>query len=356
MTRSITLFILSIIFLTVVAEVRAEVNVCETSLAIVNESGAVEHPFVIEGKLVLVKEEDFSERIVPLPHKVSTLFSVSDGETSCAAIYYGANSKATTVDDQLGGFDLYAYSLRERQPRLVMGEQSVLTASWNRAGRFLMIWTRDFDLYILREANAKLVKVASRVALPSVSPEGSRIAFTRLPMEYQHGNLPGFSTLGVLDLLNGKEQSILTGMDINQPLWSRDGKKIIFFSKESPEQAAFWSVNRDGSGLIQISQPFSLQSYQSVSASLSRDGRKLLLSKLTQNGQQEILICRFNRTGGPAAFSFLGVGTEPRWTADDSRYICASQEENSNNSQPRFVKGQCEGRAAKATEALFSRK
>ena len=79
------------------------------------------------------------------------------------------------------------------------------------------------------------------------------------------------------------------------PSWSPDGKWILFASnmgRENPEESNLFAIRPDGSGLVQLttSLPGVWQSRQMVSA----DGKKLVFNRDFPDGEIDIFVMDFN--------------------------------------------------------------
>ena len=92
------------------------------------------------------------------------------------------------------------------------------------------IWSMDAGGH----DEVRLTQLLGGEANPSVSPDGSKIAFA--------SNFDGFS-IWVMDVDGGNQHPITAGSFSDHPAWSPDGKKIAFLS------------NRDGDSEIYVTDP-----------------------------------------------------------------------------------------------------
>jgi TolB protein len=88
-------------------------------------------------------------------------------------------------------------------------------------GRLVFATSSGGDLYVINADGTGLQKLADGVVDPVVSPDGTRVAYTRW-------DGAGFGAVYVLNLNTGQEQVVAS--DIRQPkspTWSQDGQEII---------------------------------------------------------------------------------------------------------------------------------
>jgi serine/threonine protein kinase len=97
--------------------------------------------------------------------------------------------------------------------------------------------------------------------LPSLSPDGNTIAFLESP-SIAYGELYAIQTSGT-----GLRQLTHDQTNMGAPMWSPDGKNIIFYS-ERADFPHFWTISAEGGPIAPET------TYPSV-GSLSRDGRRL---------------------------------------------------------------------------------
>jgi Tol biopolymer transport system component len=185
--------------------------------------------------------------------------------------------------------------------------------------------------------------------VPQISPDGSRIAIARGPLESQD--------LWVVNLVQATEQRLTFDPGSGEPIWSSDGRAILFQSNraakglglylknaggagaaESVEVIArdshLWDWSRDGRFIVYSSIgaqraadlwvlplvgdrtpfPFSESSVNKTQAQIAPNGRWLAYTSY-ESGKDEVYIQSFPAPGSKRQVSLAG-GMQPRWRRD----------------------------------------
>jgi len=105
---------------------------------------------------------------------------------------------------------------------------------------------------------------------PRISPDGTQIALTIGPL--------GDNDIWILDLRRRNNRAKLTREETNeiQPLWSPDGRQIIYFS----DQEDFGIYRRQADGAGEVEKLISQAGNQIFPYSITRDGKFLLIDEL----------------------------------------------------------------------------
>ncbi|KKO46303.1 hypothetical protein WG68_05900 [Arsukibacterium ikkense] len=158
---------------------------------------------------------------------------------------------------------------------------------------------------------------------PSWSPDGKAIAFFA-----RDNSKPGVA-LHLMDLTDRTALIIdADGMEKgpDAPVWSADGKQLAFLGSHAGQKNDVWVVQRDGSGLQNISQQVSTR--HKAHPAMSPDGRYVvyvadmrgylaLFRTDLQTGESVNLTA-----DKPAAYE------TPRWSADGRRLVFASSRDD----------------------------
>ena len=106
---------------------------------------------------------------------------------------------------------------------------------------------------------------------PSWSPDGKSVAF------FSRAKSGNDVDLRIVDVASGA--TVIVSGDgrekgPNPPVWSRDGRRLAFIGLDSRGRSEVWVVNRDGTGLREVSSRFEARGKADVS--ISPDGRQVV--------------------------------------------------------------------------------
>jgi Tol biopolymer transport system component len=177
-----------------------------------------------------------------------------------------------------------------------------------------------FDIYTIAADSTPGASTDSRVRLtsnfvsdenPSWSPDGARIAFTRLTESTQEfqifvGNADG----------SGTPTRLTSGSNNIEPAWSPDGSRIAFASDRDGFGEIFdvFVMNADGSGQVNVTDAGSGE--EGRSPNWSPDGRRLVFE---QAGRVAIL--DLDGTGVRQLPQLTEWDGDPAWSPDGRRLV-----------------------------------
>lgn len=153
---------------------------------------------------------------------------------------------------------------------------------------------------------------------PSVSPDGSKIAFCSL-RDDQYSQIYVVNSDGTNQ---GRITRIETG-DSCGPVWSHDGKKIAFYSFARPHPSrnpAIWLMDPDGSNLKRIAE-------HGLSPSWSPDDRKIVFAS-NQTGKFQIYVMNSDGSDPRRLTDDHGEDSSPEWAPDGGAIVFASDRES----------------------------
>jgi hypothetical protein len=176
---------------------------------------------------------------------------------------------------------------------------------WTADGRLLFLSNRrgaGNDLFISGVSGSAPELVAENVHLPSVSPDGTRILFTR--------SVAGHADVYVMDL-NGSGVTRLTSGSFyeSEARWSPDGSRIAFIAQPDPNYDIYL-MNTDGSNRVRMTRsaervPSPFGGGWDAMPRWSPDGERLIFETRFRVGWWDVLVLD------------LGTGAEVRLIAED---------------------------------------
>jgi Tol biopolymer transport system component len=146
---------------------------------------------------------------------------------------------------------------------------------------------------------------------PAWSPDGRRIAFSGVP---RRG-----ATLDTIHLMKPDGSDVV---DLGAPgecaTWSPDGSKLAFCSHHGDGNWAIWVINRDGTGLRQLTHPTLIEpagSHGDSPGAWSPDGRRIVYTS-DADGDNELFVMNSEGSDQHRLTHFAGGDDANAWLPD----------------------------------------
>jgi Tol biopolymer transport system component len=221
-----------------------------------------------------------------------------------------------------GDDELYVMDANGRNVRQLTRNRgrSDLTGLWSPDGRWIAFASDrarpgEHEIFVMRANGAGVRRLVASVNHPNWqdaqfspvwSPDGRRIIFS---MTVSEGN-PELFVVGVdgrgLKRLTFTTGDVETFGDDTMPDWSRDGRTVLFVSNREGRSSDVWIMNANGSGQRPIVRRPNADDWH---PRYSPDGRKIAFTQLTRGDGRYVWV--MNRDGSRA--KRLGPGVEPHW-------------------------------------------
>jgi Tol biopolymer transport system component len=176
----------------------------------------------------------------------------------------------------------------------------------------LIAFTREDGLYVVRPDGTGLQSLATgnREAKPVWSPDGSRVAFERgdpsVNLDIWAVNRDG---TGLSNLTQG-----ITQHDSN-PVWSPDGSRISFASQRTAApQYDLWVMNSDGSNPTMVDE-------KAVSSTWSPDGTKIAYASYKVGSKFQIYVANADGSNSTNISNSTYADSDPQWSPDGTLFI-----------------------------------
>lgn len=270
---------------------------------------------LIGGRLVRVEQGAVEPLTVPVRPTAS--FGVAGDR-----ILFGAEpAEAPAGTDGWTGVKLWSVGDDGSDPRPLTKEPNVLRAAWSEPAGLIVFWTQEMEIWVMRPDGSEARKVASSGASPAFSPDGTRIAYARVPKEWEPGALPGGFDLHVIDLASGEDRELTSGYDDAEPIWTPDGRALLFLSGGRTGLTSLWRISTEGTeltqltnaGQTQVTEQFVKNPATNNDVAWSPDGSMLLYgAQYSEEG--EVMVLDFDRSWAVREARELGQGRAPSWT------------------------------------------
>lgn len=203
--------------------------------------------------------------------------------------------------------------------------QSLVEPSSESADRRIIVYqTTSLQLMRMDDQGTAHV-VAQRTGAPEVSPEGGRAAYAKLPDGYREGDAVLSSELYVLNAGSGRAERVTQGFDDIEPVWTPDGRNLLFQSTRRSGVPALWRVKENGkdlkqltnAGISQFSSAYIPNPALGSTVEWDADRRIIVYTttSLRQGEDGEVRVITFDRNYDVASAYSLGKGFGPVWTA-----------------------------------------
>jgi TolB protein len=238
-------------------------------------------------------------------------------------VLFGAEPRAAQEGtDGWNGMNLWSVGLDGTAPRRLTRGRNVLRATASEPAGLIAYWTSTMEIWVMRPDGSQARRVASPGASPAFSPDGSRLAYARLPKEWRPGSLPGGFDLHVVELATGDDRELTSGYDDAEPVWTPDGRALLFLSGGRTGLTSFWRISAEGTELAQLTNAgqsgvtdrFVKNPAANSDTAWSPDGSMLLYSALYEPAG-EVIVLDFDRTWAVREARVLGEGRSPSWAA-----------------------------------------
>lgn len=272
---------------------------------------------VIDGRVVRL---DAAAALSPmdLPVRAVASFGIAGDR-----ILFGAEpGTARPGTDGWAGMNLWSAALDGSDARRLTSGRKVLRAVWSGAAGLVAVWTTDMEIRVMDLDGKGSRRIAARGAAPAFSPDGKRLAYAALPSSWRPGSLPGGFDLHRIDLASGADRRLTTGYDDAEPIWTPDGRSLLFLSGGRTGLTSFWRIGADGSGLTQLTnagrdsaagEGFIPNPSANLDVRWSEDGTMLLYgARYTDAG--EVIVLDFDRGWNVLEARDLGAGHSAAWS------------------------------------------
>lgn len=149
--------------------------------------------------------------------------------------------------------------------------------------------TRDQNLFVTDGIN-KPKQIQTKVLSPAITKDGKFLIYVKLPPTWSNGDYYE-GTLGLTLLnLDTLQEKRLTNNDKDwAPIFTPDGKKIVFLSDDERGKGGFFVINADGSNRIRLTSTDNIPSI-SEQPVFSPDGKLM-----AYEADREIWVLEFNK-------------------------------------------------------------
>lgn len=162
--------------------------------------------------------------------------------------------KPVPASEDIGYTNLYLHKIDSKEEELISDEpiQSAFFNKHNKNQIIFVTTSAETKMYDLE--SKKIKKLAEKSLNPNVNNASTKVVYKKLSPNWLPGEyLDGSLGLYVTDIQTGQENQLTSGEMDYAPLWSPNGKYVIFYSNNPEGLNSLFAVNNDGSDLVQLS-------------------------------------------------------------------------------------------------------
>jgi len=232
-------------------------------------------------------------------------------------VLFGRWGSAPPESEAAGGASLKVMR-RDGTDERALADSPVVEARFDRAGKNVYYVTVDRVLYSVGVNGGAVRRMQSKVLSFDLSSDGSRVVYQKLNADWQPGDYFDRALgLTILDLKNGAEKFVSHDWEDFGPIWTPDGRRVLFFSRDVDGNEVHFIVSADGTDRRRLKTP----SGETVPVPSERpiwssDGRYLVYESDRSIWLNEFDVAR----GTLRSAKRIGYGKHPRWT-DDGRAV-----------------------------------
>lgn len=272
-------------------------------------------PLILKNHKLYLLDTTVGEKKISTAGDVEILFDRKGGW-----ILFGERWEGSQADTEDAGGSRLRLMRENGSGEKSVTDGPIRAAFFDRFGRSVYYTTVDQDLYALNADLSGRKLLAEKVLDANLSPDGRTVVYQKLNPDWKPGQYYDRALgLTVLDLASGKERRITDSWEDFTPLWTPNGRQILFYSRSPEGLASHFLINADGTGrrqLTNIGQKTVTDKTVAIPSELpvwSPDGRKLIYES-----DREIWLNEFSTNKDRlTAARAIGYGKHPEW-ADGS--------------------------------------
>jgi hypothetical protein len=275
---------------------------------------ALAAPVVIKDRKLMLLDTELGEKRLPTAGDVQILFDRHGGW-----LLYGGRWEGAQADSEDTGGTRLRIMREDGTGDRSVSEEPVRFAFFGKDGKQIYYLTREDAFLTADSVGGPSRLLARNVSFPDVSTDGKRAVYKKLdpqatPGAYEEQALG----IAVLDLRTGDERVIDPDPDAFNPVWSPDGRRIVYFSVSPEGLASQFMMDADGKGRRQVTNigqktvTGATVPVPSERPLWSSDGRYLVYESDRQIWVNEYSADR-DRVASSRA---IGYGIHPEWAED----------------------------------------
>lgn len=231
-------------------------------------------------------------------------------------ILYGQGwGGAQPASEMSGGTKLHVVRQNGKSDHLVT-ELEVTLAAFDKRGDSIYFESAARDLYVVPSVGGEPKKIRDKIDQFALSPDGKKMVYLKLSPTHEGIYNDDALGLAVYDLESGEERLVSSAWDDFMPIWSPDGKRLLFYGRSPEGLASLFAVNVDGTGRRQLTNEGlsgpspDLVPTPSELPVWSPDGKSLAFES-----DREVWVSEFQPDGSMRSRA-LGYGKRPEWESD----------------------------------------
>jgi hypothetical protein len=286
-------------------------------------------PIRLKNHRLFLLDTTVGEKRITTAGDVELLFDRKAGR-----ILFGERWEGSATDTEDAGGSLLRLMRADGSGEQAVTDGPVRAAFFDRPGKTIYYTTVNQDLYALNADLSGRKLLAEKALGANLSPDGRRVVYQKLNADWKPGQLYDQALgLTVLDLASGAERRITASWEDFTPLWTPDGRSILFFSRSPEGLASHFLIKADGTGrrqMTNIGQQTVTDETVPIPSELpawSADGQKLIYES-----DREIWLNEFSpKKDRLTAARSIGYGKHPEWANGGSVRVLMGNDGESGN-------------------------
>lgn len=219
-----------------------------TTLTVDKKNADAKRIYLKDNGIYSISETLGEKRVVNAP-EVKVLFDRKKGKLLVAKGWVGSENSV----EQNGGTNLWIMDESGANANQLTTDYNVVSAFLSQDGR-VFYSTKTQDLFVIDYSELKSKKkITEKAQSPNLSVDGRYMAYQKLNQDWRPDDYTEQALgIAILDITSASEKQISNIAEDFNPLWTPDGKRILFFSRSPEGLVSFFVMDSGGTKRTQL--------------------------------------------------------------------------------------------------------